>query len=205
MLKPQMFWFFPNCQIEIGHYHWGPRWLFLRLWDEQRWGPAPSVENRQKSASNVPFRELRIGGFSKSHRKSDGENHGGWHLWKTKSWSLFFSNSAVRHRFSLKYPFQFCFKKQGLFDCFWRFFFVSNVFSVEIFISAESTTDEAREALPKLERPPLRVVHMGAGRVMNFQRKKPTAVKNNVLNSSTTEQLETKDIQRLCSVFLWIS
>ena len=75
----------------------------------------------------------------------------------------------------------------------------------------ESTTDEAREALPKLERPPLRVVHMGAGRVLPdrgddfFNGKKQTNVKNNVLNSSTTEQLETKDIQRLCSFFLWIS
>lgn len=68
------------------------------------------------------------------------------------------------------------------------------------------TTNEAREALPKLERPPLRVVHMGAGRGSSWPRwwtfngKKPTAVKNKILNSSTTEQLETKDIQ-ICVLF----
>ena len=127
-------------------------------------------------------------------------------IFENMTWSLFFKNSAVQHGFSFN-PVLILLKKKQDFLTVSEVFFVSNVFSVEIFISVDSTPDEAREALPKLERPPLRVVHMGAGGVLPDRgdalspEKNKTAVKNKVSNLSTTEQLETKDIQICVLVF----
>ena len=59
---------------------------------------------------------------------------------------VFFS-ATNQHRF-FKIPLQFCSDKDFLNVL--KVFFVSNVFSVEIFISVESTTAEAREAPPEV-------------------------------------------------------
>ncbi len=93
--------------------HRGPRWLFLRLWDEQRWGPfSTTLENRWSRLHNVEggFWSWGLEAFRKAIEKAmEKIMEAILEIFEHIFVECFFFQS--KQATSIFFPFQFCFNK----------------------------------------------------------------------------------------------